>query len=189
MQMMLEMRIADEKAAWSREERWDKEDREREERRIEREEKREQMMYDRDQDRQRELREQKEADIRREERLMTTLNEAQPTVPQTVTFHNQKLPEMKETDDIEVFITLFEASLLSNTVPDDQWKNLLHAHLPAKVIAKIHNVMQDPDSTYEVIKEALLGCTEMPFNTASEDSRQVKWVDSPHWSPDKQLKN
>ena len=29
--------------------------------------------------------------------------------------------------------------------------------------------MQDPDSTYEEIKEALLGCTEMAFNTAAED--------------------
>ena len=70
---------------------------------------------------------------------------------------------------MEVFVTLFEADLLSNTVPHNQRKNRLHAHLPTKVKAKIHNVMQDADSTYEEIKEALLGCSEMPFNMASED--------------------
>ena len=141
MQMMVEMRAADEKAARIREERREREDREREDRRIEKEEKREQMLYDREQERQREIREQKQDDIRREEKLLTTLREAQPAVLQTVTINNQNLPEMKESDDVEAFVTLFEAALLFNTVPHNQWKNRLHAHLPTKVKAKIHNVM------------------------------------------------
>ena len=151
MQMMMEMRAADEKAA-----------RDREHRRIEREEKR-------DQERQRELWEQKEADIRQEERLLTTLREAQPAVPQTVTIHNQKLPEMKDTDDTELFIAMFEAALRSNTVPHGQWKNKLHAHLSLKAKTKVQSVIQDNDSTYEEVKDALLGCSAITFSSAAED--------------------
>ena len=52
------------------------------------------MLYDREKERQREIREQKQDD-RREERLLTTFREAQPAVPQTVTINNQKLPEIR----------------------------------------------------------------------------------------------
>ena len=127
------------------------------------------MRLEREETRLRELREQKEADLRREERLLTILKVAQPAVPQHVTIQNQKLPEMKDTDEVELFVTMFEAALLSNLVPEAQWKNKLHDHLSMRAKSKIHKVMQDQDSTYEEIKEALLGCTAISFSSAAED--------------------
>ena len=55
----------------------------------------------------------------RQAQLITTLTEAQPTVPQTITIQNTKLPEMKEANDMELFITMFEAALRSNNIPMD----------------------------------------------------------------------
>ena len=52
----------------------------------------------------------------REARLLTALKEAQPAVPQTITILNTKLPEMKDTDDTELFIAMFEAALRSNKI-------------------------------------------------------------------------
>ena len=77
MEILMQMRAEDMKAAQIKEERREREDREREDRRIERETEREEIRI-------RELRDQKEADLRREERLLTTLKDAQPAVPQHV---------------------------------------------------------------------------------------------------------
>ena len=79
----------------------------------------------------------------REERLLTTLKDAQLVIPQNVTIQNHKLPEMKDRDDVELFVSMFEAALLSNVIPEAQWKNKLHAHLSMKAKSKIHKIMQD----------------------------------------------
>ena len=151
MEMMMQMRAEDKKAEQRKEESRIREMREQEDRRVEREVKRE---------------DEREA---REQRLLTTLREAQPAVPQTVTIQSHKLPEMKDSDDAELFMSLFEAALLSNNIPEDQWKNKLHSQLSMKAKLKIHSVMQDNDSTYKDIKDALLGCTAMSFSSAAED--------------------
>ena len=104
-----------------------------------------------------------------EERLLTALREAQPVVPQTITIQNHKLSEMKEGDDAELFVTMFEAALRSNNVPHAQWKNKLHAHVSLKSEARIQSVILDDGSTYEEVKEALLGCAAMTFSSAAED--------------------
>ena len=96
MHMMMDMRADDRKT-----------EREREDRRIEREDR---LRQD---------------DIRRQERLLTTLKEAQPVVPQTITIQNHKLPEMKEGEDMELYVAMFEAALRSNNIPQAQWKNKL----------------------------------------------------------------
>ena len=126
-------------------------------------------MDEREQNRIREMREQKETDLRREQRLLATLMDAQSAVPQAVTIQNHKLPEMKDSDDAELFMPLFEAALVSNNIPMDQWKDKLHSHLSMKVRTKIHTTMQDNDSTYADIKDALMGCTAMSFSSAAED--------------------
>ena len=97
--------------------------------------------------------------MRREERLLQTLKEAQPTIPQQVTINHTKLPDMRETDDVEMFVTMFESALLSNGIPVAQWKNKLHAHLTMKAKLKFYKVMSNQDTTYEEVKEPLLGCT------------------------------
>ena len=76
---------------------------------------------------------------------------------------------MKDSDDTELFMSLLEAALLSNNIPEDQWKNKLHSQLSMKAKLKIHSVMQDNNSTYKDIKDALLGCTAMSFSSAAED--------------------
>ena len=124
---------------------------EREERRLEREQR------------------QREEDMRREEKLMTTLREAHPAVPQTITIKNHKLPHMKEREDAELFVAMFEAALRSNNVPQGQWKNNVHANLSLKSKARIQSAIQDNDSTYDEVKEALLGCAAMTFSSAAED--------------------
>ena len=84
-------------------------------------------------------------------------------MPQTITIQNTKLPEMKDTDDTELFIAMFEATLRSNNILEAQWKNKLHAHRTIKAKAKIQT------ATYEEIKDALLGCLAMTFSSAAED--------------------
>ena len=50
-------------------------------------------------------------DLRREERLIETLRKAQSAVPQAVTIVNHKLLEMKEGEEIDSFVAMFEAAL------------------------------------------------------------------------------
>ena len=99
---------------------------------------------------------------------MLALKAAQPAVPQTVTILNHKLPEMKETEETDMFVAMFEAALRANNIPEDQWTAKLHSHLSPKAKLKIQTTMQDPHATYEDIKEALLGCSNMTFSAASE---------------------
>ena len=167
MEMMVSMRMDERKREEEREERRERERREEKAERLEREKRREEERLEREEQRKLELREQKKADLRREERLLTTLKEAQPAVPQQVNISHHKLPDMKDTDDIEMFVTMFESALLSNGIPEDQWKNKLHAHLTMKAKLKIYNVMSDHGTTYDEIKEALQG-SAMSFSSAAE---------------------
>jgi len=89
-------------------------------------------------------------------------NLAQPAVPQTVTIVNQKLPDMKEGEEIETFLGMFEAALRASNVPANQWCAKLHAHLNPSTKLRIQETIQNPDATYEVIREALLGCGSIP---------------------------
>ena len=84
---------------------------------------------------------------------------------------------MKYSDDAELFMPLFEAALVSNNIPMDQWNNKLHSHLSIKAKTKIYTTMQDNDSTYDDIKDALMGCTSMSFSSAAEDFWPLKrWL-------------
>ena len=99
LQLMLKMR-ADDRAA--------------EEKKEQERERREELIR---QDRERRDEDVRREAERREERLLTALKEAQPVVPQTVTIVNQKLPDMKEEEEIETFIGMFEAALRASRVP------------------------------------------------------------------------
>ena len=96
-------------------------------------------------------------DLQRQERFMLELRVAQPAVLQTVIVLNHKLPEMRESEDIETFVAMFEAALWSNNIPKNLWKAKLHAHLTTKAKLRIQTAIQDFDSTYDEVKEALLG--------------------------------
>ena len=109
----------------------------------------------------------------REERILRALKESQRTVPQTVTIVNQRLPEMKEGEEVEVFVGMFEAALRASNVPEDQWCAKLHAHLNPTTKLRIQDIIQNPDSTYNDIKDALLGCGALSFSSASETIMSV----------------
>ena len=104
----------------------------------------------------------------REERILLALKETQPVVPQIVTIVSQKLPDMKEGEEVEVIFGMFEAALKASNVPEDQWCAKLHAHLNPTTKLRIQDIIQNPDSTYQAIKDALLGCGTISFSAASE---------------------
>ena len=85
-----------------------------------------------------------------------------------MTIVNSKLPDMKDNEDIDTFIAMFEAALTAGNVPDDQWKAKLHAHLNPKTKLRIQSTIQDSDASYEDIKAALLGCGCMTFSAVAE---------------------
>ena len=122
----------------------------------------------REQERQRRDDDMRRDNERREDRLLAALKEAQPVVPQTVTIVNHKLPKMKPGEEIETFVGMFEAALRAGNVPENQWCAKLHAHLEPDTKLKIQDALQDPDATYQNIKDALLGCTGLSFNAAAE---------------------
>ena len=62
---------------------------------------------------------------------------------------NHMLPEMREGEEVETFIAMFEAALRTNEIPQAQWKAKLHSHLNLKTKIRIQSTKQDYDSTYE----------------------------------------
>jgi len=109
----------------------------------------------------------KEAEAR-EERILIALKEAQPVVPQTVTLMNHKLPKMEQGDQIEHFVSLFEAALKAAKIPEDQWCTKLHSNINMETKLKIHDTIVKSDATYQDIKYALLECSNTTFKTAAE---------------------
>ena len=96
------------------------------------------------------------------------LKGAQPAVPQQVHINSIKLPRMKMGDDLELFVTLLETAMLSAGMPTDKWKGCLHSQLTLNAKYKALHLLQNPDSTYDELKEALLGCVAMTFPLAAE---------------------
>ena len=116
----------------------------------------------------------REDDIRRQERMMEALKQSQTVIPQTVNIETTKLPDMHENEDIETFITMFEAALRAKQIPEGQWKARIHSHLTPRSKIRVQSVIQDPESSYDDIKEALLGCSSMTFRAAAENLLTVE---------------
>ena len=104
----------------------------------------------------------------REERLLLALREAQPVVPQTVHIESVKLPKMKEDEDVEVFVELFEAAMRDSNIPDNRWKSKLHAALDTTAKLTVRDVITDQGSTYDEVKQALVGHGHLMFTASSE---------------------
>ena len=75
---------------------------------------------------------------------------------------------MKEDGDLELFVILFETALILADIPKRDWKKCLHSQLTLNAKYKILHLLQKPDSTYEELRDALMGCAEMTFSTAAE---------------------
>ena len=100
--------------------------------------------------------------------MILALREAQPAVPQTVHISNVKLPKMVENEDVEIFIELFEAAMTDGNIPHDSWKSKLHAALDTASKLKVRDTITDFDSTYDQVKNALIGCDTLMFSASSE---------------------
>jgi len=61
-----------------------------------------------------------EAERVREDRLITTLRETRLATPTPTHNQHSELPRMREGDDIETYIPIFEAALRSNAIPEAQ---------------------------------------------------------------------
>jgi len=79
------------------------------------------------------------------------------------------LPRMKDSDELEEFIPVFETSLRVNGVSKPLWKQKLLTHLPLKALVKVEEVLQTDDSSYEDTVGALRGSTALSFCSAAED--------------------
>jgi len=111
-----------------------------------------------------------EANRVREERLFQSVRESRPLAPVTApTPMHVELPRMKEGEELEDFIPIFEASLRMYNIPEDTWKPRLTSHLPLKSLVKIEDTLQREGATYDDVVEALRGCTSMSFCSAAED--------------------
>jgi len=76
---------------------------------------------------------------------------------------------MKEEDEVEKFIPIFESFLRINKVPQGLWKQKLLTYHPLESLVKIEEVLQEEDSTYEEAVGALRGTTALSFCSAAED--------------------
>ena len=101
--------------------------------------------------------------------MILALREAQPAVPQTVYIDNTKLLKMTDGEDIETFLELFEAAMEDNHIHQAKWKGKVHAALDSETKLKIRDIIRDPASTYDNLKDALIGCGALTFSHASEN--------------------
>ena len=174
MEMLLESRLEERKYEKRREEREEKRELDRREA-EEREERRQTERRQAEEREERRLAERRVAEdrwrednLRREDLLIQTLKVAQTAKPPTVKLVDAKIPDMKEGEDVETYVAMFEAALTANGIEEEQWLAHLHAHLNTKTKIRIQAAIQNPDAVYQDIKDALLGCGAMNFSTVAE---------------------
>ena len=101
--------------------------------------------------------------------MIAAIGEAQPAIPQTVFIDNTKLPKMKEGEEVEPFLEMFELAMEDNNIPQAKWKGKIHAALTTETKLRVRDIFRDPGSTYENLKDALIGCGALTFSHASEN--------------------
>jgi len=80
-----------------------------------------------------------------------------------------RLPTMKEGEEMEKFISVFETALKLKEVPRGLWKDELVSHLHLEVLSEIDETLQRGGATYEEIVYALKGGNSVTFCGAAED--------------------
>ena len=108
---------------------------------------------------------------RREERqasLLKQLKEAPPAVPQTVYVNQHKLPTMTDKDDVEIFLRQLEIALRTSKIPVDKWKQHLLSQLTLQAKEQVIGLLEDDDTDYDDIKQALLNRHVMTYAAAAK---------------------
>ena len=126
MEMLLESRLEERKYEKRREEREEKRELDRREA-EEREERRQTERRQAEEREERRLAERRVAEdrwrednVRREDLLIQTLKAAQTAKPPTVKLVDAKIPDMKEGEDVETYVAMFEAALTANGIEEEQ---------------------------------------------------------------------
>ena len=134
----------------------------------EREERKEKERLARQQeDNDREDRRERDRELRQLQ-LIQQLKEAQPVVPQQVHVNQMKLPMMTDNDEVEPFLRHLEIALKTALIPEDRWKQYLLSQLTIKTKEQVIALLEDNNSDYEVIKQALLSRNITTFAAAAE---------------------
>jgi len=79
------------------------------------------------------------------------------------------LPRMRDSNELEEFISVFETALKVNEVLRGLWKQKLLTHLPRKALVRMEDTLQTEGSSYKDTVGALRGSTAMSFCSAAED--------------------
>jgi len=104
-----------------------------------------------------------------QQQLIETLMEKRAAPMHTPPTPPVNLPRMREVDELEEFVSVFETALKVNEVPRGLWKAKLISHLPLKALVKIDGTLQvEGSSSYDVVG-ALRGSNTMSFCNAAED--------------------
>ena len=89
-------------------------------------------------------------------------------VPQQIHIIQHKLPTMTDKDDVKVFLRQLDIAIRTAHIPQDKWKQHLLSQLTLQVKQQVIGLLEDEDSDYDVIKQALLGRHTMTFTAAAE---------------------
>ena len=128
----------------------------------------------REDDRVREEQREKESENREQEReerhcqLLRQLKDSQPAAPQMVNITQTKLPLMKDTDDVEIFVKQLETVMRSADVPRTKSKHHLLTQLTVTAKEPLDSLLEDGDIQYEEVKEAIMSRKVMTNATAAE---------------------
>jgi len=79
------------------------------------------------------------------------------------------LPHLKEEDELEEFVSVFETALELNEIPRGLWKNKLISNLPLKTLARISDTLKSDGSSYNDVICALRGNSMLTFGSVAED--------------------
>jgi len=137
----------------------------REDERVRRKEAREQERREREEERAR----REEASRARDELLFSSLRDNRLAPPGHAPTPIAELPKMKDNDEMETFIPIFEASLRMYHVPGNAWKAKLTSQLPLKFLVPVEDVLHCDDTTYDDLVDALMGCSTLSFCSAAEN--------------------
>ena len=105
---------------------------------------------------------------RRQEKLLQTLKESQPVVPQKVSISKLDLPRMKEGDDPVEFIHYLEVALKRSKVPEDEWVEIAQTRITLQVGRTIAHVLEDEHATFDNVKDAITGVAGQSFTAVAE---------------------
>ena len=78
------------------------------------------------------------------------------------------LVNMKESDNIELYLQSFENEMTQIDVEQDRWKSLITVRLTAKMKAYICDIQRDPASSYQEIKTCRLANAGLSQANASQ---------------------